>query len=139
MQSEVSGARLVAPDGGVVTAVYGAAGETLGPDGVHIYQPPAAIPANQSSGFSLFPSQPTSQSASNSAQSGSEPLIELVGGRQQIMAQIPESEVASVQVGKPTTVNISALNIKASGAGNAVGSQPNEGLERRDIRRHRRP
>lgn len=127
VQSEVSGARLVAPDGGVVTAVYGAAGETLGPDGVHIYQPPAALPATPSSGFSLFPSQPASQSASSTSQSGSEPLIELVGGRQQIMAQIPESEVASVQVGKPTTVNISALNVKASGLVTQLDLSPTKG------------
>jgi macrolide-specific efflux system membrane fusion protein len=31
------------------------------------------------------------------------------------MAQIPESEVASVRVGKHSTVNISALNVKTSG------------------------
>ena len=115
VQNEVNGASVVAPDGGVVTAVYGAVGETLGPDGVPMYQAPAALPANQSSGFSLFPAQPASQGASSSSQSGSEPLIELVGGRQQIMAQIPESEVASVQIGKPATVNISALNTTASG------------------------
>ena len=66
VQSEVNAASLVAPNGGVVTAVYGAAGETLGPDGVHMYQSPAAIPANQSSGFTLFPSQPASQGASTS-------------------------------------------------------------------------
>ena len=125
VQSELNAARLTAPDGGVVTEVYGAAGESLGPDGVRIYQAPAAIPANQSSGFSLFPSQPTSQGTSTSGQSGSEPLIELVGGRQQIMAQIPESEVASVQVGKPATVNISALNVKALGQVTQLGLSPN--------------
>jgi multidrug efflux pump subunit AcrA (membrane-fusion protein) len=125
VQSEVNAARLTAPDGGVVTEVYGAAGETLGPDGVRLYQAPAAIPASPSTGFSLFPTQPTSPGASSSGQSGSEPLIELVGGRQQIMAQIPESAVASVQVGRPATVNISALNIKASGQVTQLGLSPN--------------
>lgn len=124
IQSQVNAASLVAPDGGVVTAVYGVAGETLGPDGVHIYQAPAAIPANQSTGFSLFPSQPSSQGGSSSSQSGSEPLVELVGGQQQIMAQIPESEVASVQVGKPVTVSISALNVTASGLVTQLGLSP---------------
>ncbi len=124
VQSEVDAAKLVAPDGGVVTQVYGAAGEIIGPDGVHMYQAPAAIPANSSTGFSLFPSQPTSQSSSTSGPSGSEPLIELVGGRQQFMAQIPESEVASVQVGKSATVNISALNVKASGLVTQLGLSP---------------
>ena len=127
VQSEVSAASLVAPNAGVVTAVYGAAGETLGPDGVHMYQSPAAIPANQSSGFTLFPSQPTSQGASTSGQSGSEPLIELVGGQQQIMAQIPETQVASVQVGKQATVSISALNLTASGVVAQLGLSPNRG------------
>ena len=124
IQSQVNAASLVAPNGGVVTAVYGVAGETLGPNGVHIYQAPAAIPANQLTGFSLFPSQPSSQGGSTSSQSGSEPLIELVGGQQQIMAQIPESEVASVQVGKPVTVSISALNLTASGLVTQLGLSP---------------
>ena len=119
--------------------MYGTAGETLGPDGVHIYQSPAAIPANQSSGFSLFPSQPSSQGASSSSQSGSEPLIEVVGGQQQIMAQIPEAQVASVQVGKSATVTISALNITASGVVTQLGLSPTRGSEWRDLRRHRRP
>jgi multidrug efflux pump subunit AcrA (membrane-fusion protein) len=127
VQSEVNAASLVAPNGGVVTAVYGAAGESLGPDGVHVYQSPAAIPANQSSGFTLFPSQPASQGASTSGQSGSQPLIELVGGLQQIMAQIPEAQVASVQVGKPATVAISALNLKASGVVTQLGLSPTRG------------
>ncbi|MGO8862837.1 MAG: HlyD family secretion protein [Acidimicrobiales bacterium] len=124
VQSEVTAATLVAPDGGVVTEVYGTAGETLGPDGVHIYQSPAAIPANQSSGFSLFPSQPSSQGTSSSNQSGSEPVIEVVGGRQQIMAQVPEAQVASVQVGKSATITISSLNITASGVVTQLGLSP---------------
>ena len=126
VQSEVNSARLVAPDGGIVTAVYGATGETLGPDGVHIYQAPAALPTS-TPGFSLFPSQPSSQSSSSTSQSGTEPLMELVGGRQQILAQIPESEVASVPVGKSTTVNITALNLKASGVVTQVDLSPSKG------------
>jgi hypothetical protein len=43
------------------------------------------------------------------------------------MAQIPESEVASVQVGKPTTVNISALNVKASGLVTQLDLSPTKG------------
>lgn len=127
VQSEVNGARLVAPSGGVVTAVYGTAGETLGPDGVHMYQPPAAVSASSTPGFSLFPAQPSSQGSSNSSSSGSEPMLEVVGGRQQVMAQIPESEVSSVQVGKAATVNISALNSKASGSVTQVDLSPSKG------------
>ena len=127
VQSQVTAASLVAADGGVVTAVYGAAGETLGPDGVHNYQPSASVPATSSAGFSLFPAQPSSPGASSSSQSGSEPLIEIVGGRQQIMAQIPESEVGSMQVGKPSTVNISALNVKTSGRVTQLDLTPTKG------------
>ncbi len=66
MQSEVNSARLVAPDGGIVTAVYGATGETLGPDGVHIYQAPAALPASSTPGFSLFPCTAKSSQSNSS-------------------------------------------------------------------------
>ena len=55
------------------------------------------------------------------------PLIEIVGGRQQIMAQIPESEVAAVRVGKASTVNISALNVKASGQVTQLNLTPTNG------------
>jgi HlyD family secretion protein len=124
VQSQVNATQIVAPDAGVVTEVFGTTGETLGPGGVHVYQPPAGLPADQSSGFSLFPSQPSSQGSSGSSQSGSEPLIEVVGGRQQIMAQIPESEVASVQAGKAATVTISALHATASGRVTQLGLSP---------------
>lgn len=127
VQSQVTNAHLVAPDGGVVTAVYGAPGETAGPDGVHNYQSTGAVPATSSSGFSLFPAQPTSQGSSGASQSGSEPLIEVVGGRQQIMAQIPESEVAAVRVGKAATVNISALNVRTSGQVTQLNLTPTNG------------
>ena len=60
-------------------------------------------------------------------QSGSEPLIELVGGRQQIMAQIPEAEVASVRVGKSATVNL-GFEHHGVGRGHPVGTEPNEGI-----------
>ncbi len=43
------------------------------------------------------------------------------------MAQIPESEVGSVQVGKPSTVNISALNVKTSGGVTQVDLTPTKG------------
>ena len=43
------------------------------------------------------------------------------------MAQIPESEVASVQVGKHSTVNIPPLNTKASGQVTQVELTPTKG------------
>ena len=43
------------------------------------------------------------------------------------MAQIPESEVASVHVGKPATVNVSALNTKVSGQVTQLNLTPTKG------------
>jgi multidrug efflux pump subunit AcrA (membrane-fusion protein) len=107
-------ATLVAPGSSVVAEVYGAAGEYLGPDGVHQYQAPPALPTNQSQGFQLFPSQPSSGGASTSA-TGTEPVVELIGGQQQIVAQIPESDVSRLPVGHRGSIRISALNMTTTG------------------------
>lgn len=107
----LSEATLRAPAAGIVAAVYGAPGEYLGPNGVRQYQGPAGIGAgNQQGGFELFPSQQQPVRAGGSNSSGLDPLIELVGGRQQAMAQVPESDVHDFVIGHHATVSISALN-----------------------------
>jgi HlyD family secretion protein len=113
-QQSLQQATLVAPSAGVVAEVYGAVGEYIGPDGVHLFSAPPALPANQPSGFSLFPSQPAS-SGSDSTSGGDEPLIEVVGGQQQVMAQVPESHVSSLPVGKTTSISVAALHLRAAG------------------------
>lgn len=123
IQQELKDAMLVAPDGGVIAEIYGVAGEYLGPDGVHIYPNAPALPENQSSGFTLFPAQPSAQGSSSSS-SGDEPLIELVGGAQQVLAQVPQSNVSSLQVGHSVSVYFSALNITETGVVTGVGLSP---------------
>jgi multidrug efflux pump subunit AcrA (membrane-fusion protein) len=126
VQQEVRDASIIAPDGGIVTQVYGQVGETLGPNGVHQYQAPAALPSNQPSGFSLFPSAPSSQGQGNggSTSSGNQPVIELISGRQQVKAQVPESSVSDLPVGKTTTITFSAINESASGVVTQVDLNP---------------
>jgi multidrug efflux pump subunit AcrA (membrane-fusion protein) len=123
VQRSIQDASLVAPDGGVISEIYGEAGENLGPNGVEIYQAPASLPTNSSGGFSLFPTSSSGQGSSSSS-SGSEPFIELVGGRQQVLAQVTESQVGSVPVGHTAKVYFSVLNLTESGVVSQVGLSP---------------
>lgn len=99
---------LVAPGSGTVAEVYGAVGEYLGPDGVHQYAAPEAVQTNQHSGIDLFPEQ-TAPSNGGSASGSVEPLLEVIGGDQQVMAQVPESNVSRFPVGHRASVSIAAL------------------------------
>ncbi|MBO0727778.1 MAG: biotin/lipoyl-binding protein [Acidimicrobiaceae bacterium] len=114
-QQALQGATLVAPGAGVVAEVFGAVGEYLGPDGVHQFQAPAAPGGNNSSsGFQLFPQQ-TTNTGGGSNSGGNEPLIEVIGGQQQVMAQVPESQLHSVPVGHSVHVSFDALHTSAPG------------------------
>ncbi len=100
---------LISPGSGTVAEVYGAVGEYLGPDGVHQYAAPQAVQSNQRSGIQLFPEQTTP--SNNGSTSGSvEPLVEVIGGNQQVMAQVPESHVSGFPIGHAASVSIPALN-----------------------------
>jgi multidrug efflux pump subunit AcrA (membrane-fusion protein) len=123
IQQQLAGATLTAPDGGVVSEVFGAPGEVVGPTGVQQYRAPAALPTNHASGFSLFPSQPTAQGASTSS-GGSEPVIEVIGGRQQVLSQVPEATISRTPVGKTVSVYFTALNRTESGVVTQVGVSP---------------
>jgi multidrug efflux pump subunit AcrA (membrane-fusion protein) len=116
--------QLIAPDDGVVAEVYGAVGEYLGPDGVHQYQSPTALPASQGAGFQLFPTQTVPSGGAGASSQGSEPMIEIIGGQQQIMAQVPESKVSGLPVGKTVHVNIAALGVTTDGVVTAVVLNP---------------
>ena len=114
-QLAVQQVTLVSPGSGVVAEVYGAVGEYLGPDGVHQYAAPVAVQSNQSSGgIKLFPQQ-TVPSGGNSSGGTVEPLVEVIGGNQQVMAQVPESQVSKLPVGHTATVSIPALNTTTTG------------------------
>ncbi len=111
-------ATLTAPDSGTVAEVYGAVGEYVGPDGVHQYQAPAALPSTQPAQFQLFPSP--SVAAGGSASTGYQPLMELIGGQQQVMAQVPESQVSKLSVGKIVPVAVGALHARVTGTVSSV-------------------
>ena len=122
-QQNLQAAALLAPDNGIVAEVYGAVGEYLGPDGVHQYLAPAALPAAQSPGFQLFPTQ-TAPSGVGSSTNGNEPLIEVVGGQQQAMAQIPENEIRGFRVGAKVHAAFPALGTTATGVVSTVVLNP---------------
>jgi multidrug efflux pump subunit AcrA (membrane-fusion protein) len=122
IQEQEQQATIVSPAAGVVAQVNGSTGENLGPAGVPAYKAPASIQASQPSGFSLFPSQPTPSGSSST--SGNEPLVEIVGGTQQVTAQVPESSIGKFRVGQGTSVNFSVLGITQEGVVTGVVLSP---------------
>ena len=123
VQEQVQQATIVAPAAGIVAQVNGSTGENLGPAGVPAYKAPASIQASQPSGFSLFPSQPT-PSGSSSGSTGNQPLVEIVGGIQQVTAQVPESSIGKFRVGQGVSVNFSVLDVTQEGVVTGVVLSP---------------
>ncbi len=107
-QEALNEATLQAPDSGIVTAVFGAIGEYVGPDGVRQYQAPSTPQTNKTPTFNLFPVQ--GSSSSQSATSGTEPLIQIAAGNQSVTAQIGESSVSHFPVGHHAVVTVNALH-----------------------------
>ncbi len=110
----VASATMTAPDSGTVAEVYGAVGEYVGPDGVHQYQGPAASPTPQPAEFQLFPSQ-SSSVGGNGGASGYQPLIEIISGQQQVVAQVPENQVSGLRQGSTVHVDVAALHASVAG------------------------
>ncbi|HWE55251.1 MAG TPA: hypothetical protein VG435_07035 [Acidimicrobiales bacterium] len=106
---------LTAPADGTVSEVFGSPGEFLGPDGVKIYQSPQGASDAASSGFQLFPSSSNSSAGASSSTAGTEPLIEIVGGQQQVSAQVPQSDIGKFSIGKTASVRLSALGVSTTG------------------------
>ncbi len=117
-QQALAGATLVAPADAKVSEVYGAVGEYLGPDGVHQYSGPAALPNSSSPGFQFFPS--ATLPGGNATSSASQPLLELIGGQQQVTAEIPEGNVGSFHTGILVHVQIDALHRTVNGTLSSV-------------------
>lgn len=115
----VADATLTAPDSGTVAEVYGAVGEYVGPDGVHQYQAPAALPAPEPAQFQLFPSQSSAVGGSGAA-GGYQPLIEIISGQQQVMAQVPENQVSGLRQGRAVQVDVGALHTNVTGRVSSV-------------------
>ena len=122
VQQQEQQATIVAPAAGVVAQVNGSTGENLGPSGVPAYKAPASIQSGQPSGFSLFPTQPTPSGSSSST--GTEPLVEIIGGSQQVTAQVPESSIGRFQVGHTASVTFSVLDITQGGVVTGVVLSP---------------
>ena len=122
VQAQVQQATIVAPADGIVAQVNGSTGENLGPAGVPAYKAPSSIQSSQPSGFSLFPSQPTPSGSSSSG--GNQPLIEIVGGIQQVTAQVPESTISKFRVGQGVTVSLPVLDVTQQGVVTGVVLSP---------------
>ena len=102
---------LVSPGSGTVAEVYGAEGEYLGPDGVHQYAAPQAVPEQPVLRHPAV-SGPDLTLDSGSATGNVEPLVEVIGGDQQVMAQVPESNVSKFPIGHTASVSIAALRLR---------------------------
>ena len=122
VQEQVQQATIVAPAAGIVAQVNGSTGENLGPAGVPAYKAPASIQTSQPSGFSLFPSQPTPSGSPSSG--GNQPLVEVVGGIQQVTAQVPESSIGKFRVGQGVSVNLPVLAVTQEGMVTGVVLSP---------------
>ena len=122
VQEQEQEATIVAPAAGVVAQVNGSTGENLGPAGVPAYRAPASIQASQPAGFSLFPSQPTPSGSSSAG--GNQPLVEIVGGIQQVTAQVPESSIGRFRVGQTASVTFSVLDVTQTGVVTGVVLSP---------------
>lgn len=104
-QNTLTNTTLTAPTSGVVIGVAGAMGDAVSSQGVISYASLSQPAAPAGASFSLFPAQPSGGNSS-SAQ-GFQPVVTLAADSQwDAVAQVPQSEVISVQPGQRGTVNI---------------------------------
>jgi multidrug efflux pump subunit AcrA (membrane-fusion protein) len=128
-QQALQNTQIIAPASGTVADTAGAAGDVVGPDGVHGYQGPSeqsGTQANQQPGFELFVPQ-SSGGGSGSSQPSYMPLITLYTGPLTVVAQIPETDMKSVHVGGPATVDVSALGMSVPGTVRSTALDPVRG------------
>jgi len=99
-------ATIKAPFAGTVAEVYGSVGEYVGPDGVHQFGGPSALPSTQSASFQLFPATPSTPNTKTTT--ASQPLIRLTAGPWRVVAQVSETAVSRFKPGRPAHVSINA-------------------------------
>jgi len=104
---------VVAPSDGLVGAVGGIVGDIASQDGVRQFSAPQGLPQQPSSGIQIFPAAPQ-QPAQPSSQFAS--LVTLNGLRMKIVAQVGESDVATVRVGQRAHVTLPAVKGKSLNA-----------------------
>ncbi|QMU76610.1 biotin/lipoyl-binding protein [Streptacidiphilus sp. PB12-B1b] len=99
---------LVSPIAGVVADVGGIVGDLDGTGGVHGFSGPSGAQATSGPAFSLFPPA-AGTGATSSGSSGQQPLIWLVSAQKYVLAQVSESEVASLHDGSRARITVNAL------------------------------
>lgn len=126
-QQALQNTKIIAPSAGTVADTAGASGDVVGPDGVHGYAGPAAqsgTDGSQSGGFELFVPQTSGSSGSSTSQSSYMPLITLYAGPLSVVAQIPETDMSSVHIGGPASLDISALSLSVPGTVKSTALDP---------------
>lgn len=117
---------ITAPADGTVAGTAGAAGDTVGPQGVHTYAGPAAQSGtlvDQLPGIQLF--VPTPAPGTNQvAGSGYTALVTLHSGPLSVTAQLPESRIADVREGRAATVTVPATGRTVTGRVDHILLQP---------------
>ena len=98
---------LVSPITGVVADVGGIVGDLDGTGGVHGFSGPSAAQATSGPAFSLFP--PDSGTGSSGSGASQQPLIWLVSSQKYLLAQVSESEAATLRTGHRARVTVNAL------------------------------
>ncbi len=102
----IAAATIVAPMDGVVGAVGGAVGEIASQDGIRTFERTSTLPAETSSGIALFPQAPQ-QAAQPPATYGA--AITLDSLQVQVVAQVAESQVRTLQLDRTVRVSLPAL------------------------------
>ena len=106
-RQNLSALTLVSPIDGVVADVGGIIGDLDGTGGVHGFSGPSAAQATSGPAFSLFP--PDSGTGSTGSGAGQQPLIWLVSSQKYLLAQVSESEAATLHTGHRARVTVNAL------------------------------
>jgi arylsulfatase len=97
-------AQVVAPFNGTVANVNGDVGDLAGPNGVQQQAAQGGV-TQPSSGITLFPSAPTTQTTRTPQQ---ESLITLASRQMTVVVQVPEANIGQVSVGQAAQVTFPA-------------------------------
>ncbi|MBF9073672.1 efflux RND transporter periplasmic adaptor subunit [Streptacidiphilus fuscans] len=102
---------ILAPADGVVADTAGAAGDLVGPDGVHAYSGPAAQSGtlvDQQPGVQLFVPTPAAGSGTADENPGTSALITVYSSPLEVTAQLPESQMTTVHEGRTTSLGLTS-------------------------------
>ena len=97
---------LTAPFDGVVSAINGSVGEVASSQGVRQATPAPALAAAQSTGIQIFPQGPQSTPTTGPASAA---LITLESIQDQMVVQVPESQIGQIHVGQSAQATLPAV------------------------------